>query len=81
MHVYTDMTKTISLSDDAYDALVGVRRPGESFSEVARRLARLAALDDVFDPAFRMSGDPKAWQDDVRAARERDRRARAELGP
>ena len=74
------MTKTISLSDDAYDALAAAKRPGESFSEVARRLARLAALDDVFDPTFRLDTDPEAWIADVRAARDRDRRPRKELG-
>lgn len=73
------MTKTISLSDDAYEALTAAKRGDESFSDVARRLARLAALDDVFDPAFRLEGDAKAWQDDVRRARDRDRRARVDL--
>ncbi len=34
------MTKNISLADDAYDALHEAKRPGESFSDVARRLAR-----------------------------------------
>jgi predicted CopG family antitoxin len=33
------MTKTISLSDDAYAALAGLKQPGESFSDVALRLA------------------------------------------
>lgn len=73
------MTKTISLSDEAYDALSAAKRPGESFSEVARRLARLAALDDVFDPSFRLSGDGKAWQKEVRAARESDKRPRVDF--
>lgn len=80
MCAYTDLvTKTISLSDDAYDALAGAKRPGESFSEVARRLARLAALEDVFDPTFRLDTDPDAWIASVRAARANDRRGRAEL--
>lgn len=81
MHAYTDVvTKTISLSDDAYDALAMAKRPGESFSEVARRLARLAALEDVFDPTFRLEGDPDAWTREVRAARRDDRRPRTDLG-
>lgn len=33
------MTKTISLSDDAYEASRSLKEPGESFSGVARRLA------------------------------------------
>lgn len=32
------MTKTVGLSDDAYERLVAVKAPGESFSEVVRRL-------------------------------------------
>lgn len=32
------MTKTIGLSDDAYEALATVKHPGESFSDVTRRL-------------------------------------------
>ena len=31
------MTKTISLSDDAYEVMAGARKPGESFSALARR--------------------------------------------
>lgn len=73
------MTKTISLSDDAYDALATAKRPGESFSEVARRLARLAAMEDVFDPTFRLEGDADAWKSDVRANREKDNRKREDF--
>ena len=51
MYAYTDVvTKTISLSDDAYDALVAVKRPKESFSELARRAAKELALRNMFDP-------------------------------
>ena len=74
------MTKTISLSDEAYEALATAKRPGESFSEVARRLARLAALEDVFDPSFRIEGDAKAWTRQVHATRKQDRRPRSDLG-
>jgi predicted CopG family antitoxin len=44
------VTKTISLADDAYEALVGVKRPGESFSELARRIAKKEALNELLDP-------------------------------
>ncbi|HUR69467.1 MAG TPA: antitoxin VapB family protein [Candidatus Thermoplasmatota archaeon] len=74
------MTKTISLSDEAYDALAGAKRPGESFSEVARRLARLAALDDVFAPDLRLPGDGADWKKRVRDARDADARRPADLG-
>jgi len=73
------MTKTISLSDEAYDALAASKRPGESFSEVARRLAGLAALDDVFDPSFRLEGDGEAWKEKTRRARDADRRPRVSI--
>ena len=73
------MTKTISLSDEAYDALVVAKRPGESFTDVARRLARLAALEDVFDPTFRLAGDGTAWKEDVRRARDKDKRPKVDL--
>lgn len=73
------MTKTISLSDEAYEALVVAKRPGESFSEVARRLARLAALEDVFAPGFRLEGDGASWKEEVRRAREKDRRPKVDL--
>lgn len=73
------MTKTISLSDESYEALASAKRPGESFTEVVRRLARLAALEDVFDPSFRLEGDGAGWKEDVRRARDKDKRSRAEL--
>lgn len=54
MHAYTDtVTKTISLSDDAYEALVAVKRPEESFSDLARRLAQSEKRRAVFDPNLR----------------------------
>ncbi len=46
------VTKTISLTEDAYHALARLRGPGESFSDVVRRLTRrrsLTELADIFD--------------------------------
>ncbi|MGQ0536478.1 MAG: antitoxin VapB family protein [Methanobacteriota archaeon] len=42
------MTKTVSLADDAYEALARVKLPEESFSDLARRLARMAAQERIF---------------------------------
>ena len=73
------VTKTISLADDAYEALAAVKRPGESFSDVARRLARDAALDEVFGPTFGVDmsdREAKAWKASVVTARERDGKPR-----
>lgn len=53
------MTKTLSLADDAYDALSLVKRADESFSDLARRLARLAAQEQV----FHRSEEPPTWTD------------------
>lgn len=40
-------TKTISLAEDAYEALLAAKRPGESFSDAVRRLARRRSLTDL----------------------------------
>lgn len=69
------MTKTLSLADDAYEALALVKRPEESYSDLARRLARLAAQERV----FQRSGEPPAWSDEEAEALKRAvRRARDE---
>ena len=69
------MTKTLSLADDAYEALSLVKRPEESFSDLARRLARLAAQESI----FQRTDDPPVWTDKEAAALKRSlHRARDE---
>lgn len=42
-------TKTISIMDDAYDALARCKLPGESFSDTVRRITKKKTkLDDLF---------------------------------
>jgi predicted CopG family antitoxin len=53
MHVH--MTKTVSLADDAYEALAAVKNPDESFSDLARRAAHELAKSRLFDPTFKVS--------------------------
>lgn len=54
------MVKTLSLADDAYEALALVKRPHESYSDLARRLARLAAQAQVFE----RTDEPPVWTDE-----------------
>ncbi|MGQ0536053.1 MAG: antitoxin VapB family protein, partial [Methanobacteriota archaeon] len=68
------VTKTVSLADDAYEALARVKLPEESFSDLARRLARMAAQERIFAP----SDEPPLWTEEEaeeekrRIYRERD---------
>ena len=39
MHIVCAMTKVISLSEKAYQTLKGMKKPGESFSDVVLRVA------------------------------------------
>jgi predicted CopG family antitoxin len=71
------LTKTISLADDAYDALASVKRPGESFSDLARRLAREAAVSKLFDPdraPLLSDVQADAMKRAIRKARDEDKR-------
>ena len=40
MHIAFTMTKVISLSEKAYETLKGMKKPGESFSDVVLRVAK-----------------------------------------
>ncbi|MCS4541547.1 MAG: hypothetical protein HY929_04385 [Euryarchaeota archaeon] len=50
MRTYTYMTKTISLSDDAYKLLRNMKLKDESFSDVIKRLTKKkATLSEILD--------------------------------
>lgn len=71
------MTKTISLSDDAYCLLKKHKRRGESFSDAVRRLvASRSTLEDLLDLYPELVGDTE-FAERVHAAR---REMEARLG-
>jgi predicted CopG family antitoxin len=43
------MTKTISLSDEAYNMLKSMKLKGESFSETIKRLTKKGKLTEIVD--------------------------------
>lgn len=49
-------TKTISLSEDAYERLKALKREGESFSDVVRRLTRTVDLREFHGVLSEESG-------------------------
>lgn len=72
-------TRTISLAEDAYEALLAMKRRGESFSDIVRRLTRRRSLTDLADVMDRKGADAVAGAIE---ANRRDRIAgrRKELG-
>lgn len=85
-YTYTDVgTKTISLSDDAYERLAERKREGESFSDVVRRLTAGVELrdylgvldDDTAEDLERIVAERRADRSDRR--RERVERLAEEL--
>lgn len=69
-------TKTISLADDAYEALLALKRPDESFSDTVRRLARRGSLTELAGIVPPARGERLARQIDEN--RERRMKARRE---
>lgn len=71
--------RTVSLADDAYKRLAALRRPGESFSDVVRRLAPpRRSLTELFGLLTREEGE--ALAEAVEASRtERLRRRKTRL--
>lgn len=46
---YTYMTKTISLTDEAYNLLKSIKLKGESFSDTIKRLTKKGRLTEILD--------------------------------
>ena len=72
--------KTVTLTKDAYDALAAVKREGESFSEVVRRLTGSRILLSAFAgawkgaPASEVAGVRKFLRDTDRLSKAKVRR-------
>jgi predicted CopG family antitoxin len=71
--------RTVSLADDAYESLSAIRRPGESFSDVVRRLAPRRSLLELFGLLTKAEGDALAEAIEANR-RDRLRARRARLG-
>lgn len=71
--------RTISLSEDAYQALFAAKRPGESFSDVVRRLARRRSLVELAEVIDRQAAEAIAGAIES-SRRERMARRREEMG-
>lgn len=71
--------KTISLDDKAYRMLKGAKRPGESFSDVVRRIARRRPSLASFGGAW--AEMPSETREVIRSFMAAARRLDAERGP
>jgi predicted CopG family antitoxin len=70
--------KTVTLSEDAYDALAALKREGESFSEVIRRITGAQTLLTPFAGAW--TGAPENTIREVRKfLKDSDRLSKAKL--
>ncbi|MGQ0535211.1 MAG: antitoxin VapB family protein [Methanobacteriota archaeon] len=72
-------TRTIAVSEDAYQGLLAMKRPGESFTDVIRRLTRRRSLTDLSGVMGKDGAEAvaKAIEEN---RRDRAKRRREELG-
>ena len=70
MHIEFIMTKVISLSEKAYETLKGMKKPGESFSDVVLRVAQPKKKKSILEFSGKWHGDDI---DQVFAQIEKDR--------
>ena len=76
------MPKQVQLSNDAYTTLTALKAPGESFSEVVRRLAAKKDLKALRQLGPRIPGwdDARLHREGAEADRKRLRRLLGERG-
>ncbi len=67
------VTKTISVSDDAYEMLARAKRPGETFSDLAKRLVKAEIERRLFDPSLKVElseQEAENWKESIYRARD-----------
>jgi predicted CopG family antitoxin len=57
MHIVFAMTKVISLSEKAYETLKGMKKPGESFSDVVLRIGKDKKKKSLLEFSGKWAGD------------------------
>ena len=57
MHIVFAMTKVISLSNEAYQTLKNIKKPGESFSDVVLRVAGDKQKKSILEFSGKWVGD------------------------
>ena len=68
--IYTELaTKNIAISEEAYERLKALKRPGESFTEVIERMTRSKSILDLAGVLSKEQA--RAVSEEVRGVRER----------